>query len=127
MWDLIRIVLPKVKAEWEYLAYSMEYNIATIEEIEKDNSNSEGCCVALFADWLHTDHGAIPKTWSTLLQRIKGVDSLAAAVDDIKRQLSGMTQSYTVILYYMHVYIVGYYFLVAILLGSWLVCCIYTN
>ena len=117
MWNLIKIVVPKVKAEWEDLAYSMEYDIATIEEIEEHNSNSENCCVALFADWLHTDHGATPKTWSTLLQKIKDVDSLAATVDDIKRQLSGMTQSYTVILYYMHVYIVAYYFIVATVLG----------
>ena len=118
MWELIKIVIPKVKAEWEDLAYSMEYNIFTLKKIKYCYSDSEECCKILFEDWLSTDHGAAPKTWSTLLQRIKDVDSLAAAVDDIKRQLSGMTQSYTVILYCMHVYIVAYYFLVAILLGS---------
>ena len=118
MWELIKIVIPNVKAKWEYVAYSMEYNIATVMEIKKDCRDDKECCETLFEDWLSTDHGAAPKTWSTLLQRIKDVDSLAAAVDDIKRQLSGMTQSYTVILYYMHVYIVGYSFLVAIILGS---------
>ena len=118
MWDLYKIVIPKVKAEWKDLAYSMEYNFVTVKAIAKDCSDSEECCEKLFNDWLTTDHGTTPKTWSTLLQKIKDVDSLAVAVDDIKRQLSGMTQSYTVILYYMHVYIVAYYFLVDILLGS---------
>ena len=117
MWNLYKIVIPKVKAEWEDLAYSMEYNIATVKEITEDCSDSQECCGTLFEDWLSTDHGAAPKTWSTLLQKIKDVDSLTATVDDIKRQLSGMTQSYTVILNYMHVYIVAYYFLVAIILG----------
>ena len=88
MWDLIKIVIPKVKAEWEYLAYSMDYNIATVKATKKDCSDSAECCKRLFEDWLSTDHGAVPKTWSTLLQKIKDVDSLAAAVDDIKRKLS---------------------------------------
>ena len=118
MLDLIKIVIPKVEAEWRYLAYYMEYNIVTVKSITKDCRDSEECCKTLFEDWLSTDHGAAPKTWSTLLQKIKDVDRLASAVDDIKRQLSGMTQSYTVILYYMHVYIVAYYILVAILLRS---------
>ena len=87
MWDLIKIVIPKVKAEWEYLAYSMEYNIATVKATKKDCSDSEECCKTLFEDWLSTDHGAAPKTWSTLLQKIRDVDSLAAAVDNIKGQL----------------------------------------
>ena len=91
MWELIKIVIPKVKAEWEYVAYSMKYDVATVKEIIKDCSNAEECCEKLFEDWLSTDHGAAPKIWSTLLQKIKDVDSLAAAVDDIKRQLSGMT------------------------------------
>ena len=112
MWDLIKIVIPKVKAEWEYVAYSMEYDIATVKAIKKDCRDDKECCKTLFEDWLYTDRGVAPKTWSTLLQKIRDVDSLAAAVDDIKSQLSGMTQSYTVILYYMHVYIVAYYFLV---------------
>ena len=87
MWDLIKIVIPKVKAEWEYLAYSMGYDIGAVKAIKKDCSDSEECCKTLFEDWLSTDHGVAPKTWSTLLQKIRDVDSLAAAVDDIKGQL----------------------------------------
>ena len=88
MWDIIKIVVPKVSAEWEDLAYSMQYSIATVKAIKKDCSDCQPCCRKLFEDWLSTDYGAAPKTWSTLLQKIKDVDSLATAVDDIKRELS---------------------------------------
>ena len=88
MWDLIKIVIPEVKAEWKHLAYSMKYNTATVKAIKKDCSDSAECCETLFEDWLSTDHGAAPKTWSTLLQKINDVDTLATAVDDIKGQLS---------------------------------------
>ena len=87
MWDLIKIVIPKIKFEWEYLAYSMQYKIATVKAIKKDCSDSQECCKTLFEDWLSTDHGAAPKTWSTLLQKIKDVDNLVAAVDEIKEEL----------------------------------------
>ena len=88
MWDLIKIVIPKVRAEWEYLAYSMQYKIATVKAIKKDCSDSEECCKTLFEDWLSTDHGAAPKTWCTLLKKIKQVDNLVTAVDDIRKELS---------------------------------------
>ena len=88
MWDLIKIVIPKVSADWEDLAYSMQYKIATVRVIKKDCSDCQPCCRKLFEDWLSTDNGATPKTWSTLLQRIKDVDSLAATVDKIKQELS---------------------------------------
>ena len=92
MGDLIKIVIPKVKTKWKNLAFSMKYDIVTIKAIKRNYSDSEECCKTLFEDWLCTGHGAVPKTWSTLLQKIKDVDGLAAAVDDIKRQLiiSGM-------------------------------------
>ena len=88
MWDLIKIVIPMVSADWEDLAYSMQYKIATVKAIKKDCSDCQPCCRKLFEDWLSTDNGATPKTWSTLLQRIKDVDSLAATVDKIKKELS---------------------------------------
>ena len=88
MWDLIKIVIPKIKADWKHFAYSLEYDIPTVKAIERDCSDSEQCCEKLFEDWLSTDHGAAPKTWCTLLQKIKEVESLFAAADDIKRQLN---------------------------------------
>ena len=87
MWDLIKIVIPKIKAEWKHFAYSLEYDIPIVKAIEIDCRNSEQCCEKLFEDWLSTEHGVAPKTWCILLQKIKEVENLFAAADDIKRQL----------------------------------------
>ena len=86
MRDLITIVFPKIKADWKHLAYSLKYDIPTVKEIERDSRDSRHCCINLFIDWLSTPHGASPKTWHTLLQKIKEVDSLSAAADYIKRE-----------------------------------------
>lgn len=88
MWDLIKIVIPKIKADWKHLAYSLKYDIPTVKAIERDSRDSGHCCEKLFEDWLSTPHGATPKTWHTLLQKIKEVDSLFAAADDIQRELT---------------------------------------
>ena len=88
MWDLIKIVIPKIKADWKHLAYSLKYDIPTVKAIERDSRDSGNCCEKLFEDWLSTDYGATPKTWHTLLQKIKEVDSLFAAADDIQRELT---------------------------------------
>ena len=89
MWDVIKIVIPKIKADWKHLAYSLQCDIPVVRAIEMDFSgHSQRCCEKLFEYWLSTDHGATPKTWHTLLQKIKEVDSLFAAADDIKRVLS---------------------------------------
>ena len=87
MWDLIKIVIPKIKADWRDCAYSLGYDIPTVIAIEKDCTDSKQCCEKLFIDWLTTEHGVAPKTWCTLLQHIKEVASLFAAADDIKKQL----------------------------------------
>lgn len=88
MWDLIKIVIPKIKADWKHFAYSLEYDIATVKAIERNSRDSQQCCENLFEDWLTTENSAFPKTWSTLLQKIRQVDGLFTAADDIKRELS---------------------------------------
>ena len=87
MWDLIKIVIPKVEAEWEDIAHSLRYDIATINAIEKNGKDCKDCCRKLFKDWLSSGRGATPKTWCTLLKKMKEVDALFSAVDDIKREL----------------------------------------
>ena len=84
MWKLIKVVIPKIKAEWESVAYSMGYDPSTVNAIKKEcNGILDGCCQNLFSDWLATDHGCTPKTWQKLLERIGDVDNLAAAVEEI--------------------------------------------
>ena len=87
MWDLIKIVIPKIQSEWEDIAYSMRYDINIVKTIKEDCQNSEKCCKKLFEDWLTTSHGATPKTWFELLNRIKEVDSLKATVAAIEEEL----------------------------------------
>ena len=88
MWDLIKIVIPKIKADWKHFAYSLGYDIPIVKAIERDCRDDSGrCCENLFEDWLSTDHGVPPKTWCVLLEKIKEVECLFAVADDIKRQL----------------------------------------
>ena len=63
MWELISIVIPKIKLQWKYLAYCMRYNIQEVEGFKTD----KGCCISLFNNWLSTNHGPKPKTYQTVL------------------------------------------------------------
>ena len=86
MWDIISIVIPKIKAKWDYVAYSMKYSITAVNAFEKDSTDSEQSCLKVFKDWLSTPNGITPKTWLTLLDRIKAVDGLQAEAEDIERK-----------------------------------------
>ena len=94
MGDINKIVIPKIQAEWEDVAYALHYEIPTVNAIKAMcNDNPKKCCKELFKDWLSTDHGAGPKTWSTLLDKLKEVDDLAAATNDIMNELRKLTHS----------------------------------
>ena len=87
MWDLISIVTPKVKASWGTLAYSMGYDIEDVKAWETDYKESNDRCRRLFETWLSGGDGCTPKTWGKLLERIKAVNELNAAADEIKEEL----------------------------------------
>ena len=87
MWDLINFVIPKVKASWVKLAYSMGYGVNAVRGFEGGGRSLDEQCLKLFEDWL-TGQGCTPKTWQTLLQRIKRVNELTVAAEEIKDQLS---------------------------------------
>ena len=93
MADIIKIVIPRIQAEWEDVAYALHYKIATVKAIKANNDNSKKCCQKLFVDWLSTDHGVGPKTWSTLLEKLKDVEDLAAATNEIKNELKKSAHS----------------------------------
>ena len=94
MGDINKIVIPKIQAEWEDVAYALHYEIPTVNAIKAMcNDNPKKCCKELFKDWLSTDHGAAPKTWSTLLDKLKEVEDLAAATNDIMNELRKLTHS----------------------------------
>ena len=87
MWSLIKIVIPKIQAEWEDFAYSMQYDISAVNTIKEDCTNSAKRCRKLFEDWLTTPHGITPKTWHTLLERIREVTALQSAAEAIEEEL----------------------------------------
>ena len=92
MWDLISIVIPKVKASWKILAYSMGYGINDVRGWERNNKNCDDQCCDLFENWLSTGYGRTPKTWQTLLERIKAVQELSTAAKDIEDELNAKQQ-----------------------------------
>ena len=91
MHDLNRMVVPKVSAEWEDIAYALEYDIPTVKQIRnKHKENPRKCCKELFEDWLTTDNGAKPKIWQTLLDKLKEIEDLHSITDDIIKKLNEM-------------------------------------
>ena len=87
MFDLTKIVIPKIMTKWEYVAEALRYDLATIRTIkEKQREDSKQCCREFFIDWLTTNNGAKagPKVWSTLLDTLKEVDEIA---DDITEDI----------------------------------------
>jgi len=87
MWNLIKIVIPKIKAEWEDVAYCMGYNVNFVVATKEDFGNSDKQCKHIFTDWLRTSHGPVLKTWQILLSRLKDVENLNAAVESIEKEL----------------------------------------
>ena len=93
MADINRIVIPRIQAEWEDVAYALRYKISRIKAIKENNQNSKKCCRELFIDWLSTDHGAGPRTWATLIEKLKEVEDLTAATNEIIDELGKSAQS----------------------------------
>ena len=87
MFDLTKIVIPKVMNEWEYIAEALRYDLPTISTIKtRGNEDPKKCCRELLKDWLTTKNGAKagPKVWSTLLDALKEIDEIA---DDITENI----------------------------------------
>ena len=83
--ELIKIVVSKVRAEWQYIAYAMGYKVYEVNNIHKDCCDFKERCVKLFTKWLTTSSD---KTWQTLLDHIKQVDDLTAVVEEIEMELT---------------------------------------
>ena len=88
MHDLIRIVVPKVFAEWEDIACALRYKISAVDGIKNNHKdNPTQCCKELFEDWLVTSNGATPKTWGTLLDKLKEIEELDGVTEEIIEEL----------------------------------------
>ena len=87
MYELTEIVIPNIMTEWETLAYCMRYKPSDVKGFRADSKDLKQCCKELFINWIATDHGPKPKTYQTLLNHIKKVKNLVAALDTIKEEL----------------------------------------
>ena len=87
MFELTEIVIPKIKPEWERLAYSMRYNTQEVKGFKKDSQDSAECCENLLDNWISTGHNPKPKTYQTLLKHIKKIDNLTAASEAVEEKL----------------------------------------
>ena len=91
--DINKIVIPRIQAEWEDVAYALCYKITKVKDIRTKFKNSKKCCQILFEDWLSTDCGARPKTWSTLVNKLSTVKDLIAARNEIMNELEKLADS----------------------------------
>lgn len=87
MHELNKIVIPKIKAEWEDLAYCMRYEPKDVESFRADSQDVKQRCKKLLFNWITTDHGPKPKNYQTLLNHIEEVDDLVNESEVIKKEL----------------------------------------
>jgi len=94
---LHKIVIPKIASEWKIVAIQLDYDISTINLIaETGKEDPIECCTELFTNWLTTDNGIAPKTWSTLINTFQDIDHLSRVAKEIKKLVKrehGVVQS----------------------------------
>ena len=87
MSQIVNIVIPQVQSDWVDIAYSLKFKIEDVKVIKENHrEDTKKCCRQLFEDWLRTDCGITPKTWSTLLHCLKNLH-LSKAADEIEKEL----------------------------------------
>ena len=86
---LHEIVIPRIAPKWnvvaDYLDYEVEYKQVIKERCQHD---PERCCVELLEDWLSSDRGVSPKSWSKLIEALRAIRSLTAATEMIVQDLA---------------------------------------
>ena len=92
MYDLTKIVIPRIMNQWEYVADALYYDIAVIIAIKqkKGSEDPKQCCREFFIDWLTSKNGdkAGQKVWSTLINALNKVDEIATdIVEDIVKEV----------------------------------------
>ena len=88
MKQLLTIVVPRIAAEWDKVAYFLEFNISSIKIIRQQYWNvPKECCYHLLEEWISTDEGVTPKNWTTLLSVLKQIKELTNVCSEIEKDL----------------------------------------
>ena len=87
MHELNEIVMPKIMANWEDLAYCMRYKPTDVKGFKADSRDLKECCKNFFLNWITTNHDPKPKTYQVLLNYIDKVNNLATASEAIRKEL----------------------------------------
>ena len=86
---LNKIVIPRIRANWRDVAYSMGCSVYDVDAIQEESHDLKQCCHKLFSGWLKTSRHP---TWGLLLKRIKDVDDLSAASEEIEKRLQALSK-----------------------------------
>ena len=82
------IVVPRIAAKWDVVAIYLEYEVEYKQLIkERCYHDPERCCLELLEDWLFSDRGVYPKSWSRLIEILKEITHLKAATEKIIEDL----------------------------------------
>ena len=68
-----------------YLGYEVEYKQVIRERCQHD---LERCCLELLEDWLSSNRGVTPKSWSKLIEVLREIKSLKATTEEIVEDLT---------------------------------------
>ena len=91
MSKLVKIVVPKVAAHWETLAYCLEFEPSSVDIIKQNHPNdAKQCCTKVFVNWLNSGEGKGPKTWGELLATLQDIKDLTAVTEEITKELTSI-------------------------------------
>ena len=81
---LYKIVIPKISAHWDVVLANLEYDLAFKQELDrKYRGNPRECCIALLEDWISSNRGISPKTFTKLLEVLCTINDIAPFIRDI--------------------------------------------
>ena len=81
---LHKVVIPRIAARWSMVADYLEYELEFKEVINLHcHCDPLHCCRYLLQDWLVSNRGVSPKSWSTLIGTLRQIESLAGTVEKI--------------------------------------------
>ena len=86
---LHEIVVPRIAANWSIVADYLEYEVEYKQLIRENcRDNPQRCCVQLLEDWLSSNRGVSPKSWSKLIEILRKIKILIATTEKIVEDLA---------------------------------------